>query len=255
MKNKKHLLIAAFVALSSLTLFLGGCGKKDDSSTAIAITPTPSDTTTATPTESASATPDASANAAGGVSANGPNTSFATSSNTMINNGISSNVTEGGSKITGTIVAASMENVTVRTSEGADYTCATANAVNNLSDGITLGNSITVTLASMSAVNGMYTATELNDISSAQANSQDGGLGTDSAGTMGSEGLYDNDANVNDGTQYSDGTIYDDGTGGTDTYTDYGDTSGIYDDTTTYDDGSGDYYYYDPSTEVYDQSY
>lgn len=255
MKNKKHLLIAAFVALSSLTLFLGGCGKKDDSSTAIAITPTPSDTTTATPTESASATPDASANAAGGVSANGPNTSFATSSNTMINNGISSNVTEGGSKITGTIVAASMENVTVRTSEGADYTCATANAINNLSDGITLGNSITVTLASMSAVNGMYTATELNDISSAQANSQDAGLGTDGAGTMGSEGLYDNDANVNDGTQYSDGTIYDDGTGGTDTYTDYGDTSGIYDDTTTYDDGSGDYYYYDPSTEVYDQSY
>lgn len=263
MKNKKHLIVAAFVALISLTLFLGGCGKKGESSTAIAITPTPSDTTTATPT--VAATPSASANTVGGLSANGTNTSFAASGNMMVNNGISSNSTEGGSKITGTIVAASMEDVTVRTSEGAEYTCSTTNAVNNLSDGITLGNSITVTLASMSAVNGLYTATELNDISSAQAaNSQNtGALGTGVAGTTGNEGLYDNDANINDsslyndGSLYSDGTVYDDGTGGlgTDTYTDYGDTSGMYDDTATYDDGSSDYYYYDPSAEIYDDSY
>ncbi len=269
MKNKKHLIVAAFIALSSLTLFLGGCGKKDDSSTAIAITPTPSDTTTATPEASAAATPNASANTASGLSANGTNTSFAASGNTMVNSGISSNSTEGGSKITGTIVAASMEDVTVRTSEGAEYTCSTSNATNNLSDGITLGNSITVTLASMSAVNGVYTATELNDISSAQANSQDTGLNTGNLGTTGNEGLYDNDANTtdgtqyNDGSQYSDGTVYDDGTGGTDTdtYTDYSNTGSVYDDTATYDDGttyndgSGDYYYYDPSTEVYDDSY
>ncbi len=250
MKSKKYFATLAFLCLGALTLFLGGCGKKDDSSTAIAITPTPSDAT-ATPTASPSATPDVSANTTTGVSANanGTSSSFAASSNLMTNNGISSNSTDGANKITGTIVAASMEDVTVRTPEGTEYTCSTANAMNNLSDGITLGNNITVTLASMSAVNGFYTATELNDISSTQAGSQNMGTDQNATDATLNEGIYDNDTTI-DNNQYTDG-VYDDGT-----YTDYTDTSGVYDDSTVYDDGSGgDYYYYDPSSEVYDESY
>lgn len=255
MKNKKYLITAALLCISAFMLFLSGCGKKDDSSTAIAITPTPSDSTAAAmPSDSPTATPFVSSD---GISANtnGTNTAFAASGNSMANVGMSGNSAQGSSKITGTIVAASMDDVTVRTSEGAEYTCSTTNAVNNLADGITLGNNITVTLASMSAVNGLYTATELNDLSSAQSNSQDTGILDGTGGNTLNEGVYDNDITTNDASQYSDGTIYDDGTAGT--YTDPTD-SGIYDDGTVYDDssvGGSDYYYYDPSAEVYDDPY
>lgn len=146
-----------------------------------------------------------------------------------------------------------MNDVTIRTSEGVEYTCITTSAVNNLTSGITLGNNITVTLASMSAVNGSYTATELNELSSAQSNASDT-IGSGTGNTMNSE--TDGTDTYDDGI-YSDGTIYDDGTYDNTIYDDgtYSDYSG-YDDTTVYDTSGGDdYYYYDPATEVYDDSY
>ena len=166
MKKRMKMRIAMLLCIGTFLLAFGGCGKKDDESTAIAITPTPAETAAAS--ETPSATPEVSSNTTAGISENagGTSTSFSASSNTMVNTGLSANSTDGTNKITGTIVAASMDDVTVRTSEGAEYTCSTATAVNNLANGITLGNNITVTLSSMSAVNGLYTATELNDTSS-----------------------------------------------------------------------------------------
>lgn len=245
MKNRMKIRAVMLLCISTFVLALGGCGKKDDESTAIAITPTPAET--AAVSETPSGTPEASANSAAGISGNtgGTSTSFSASSNTMVNIGLSANSADGSSKITGTIVAASMEDVTVRTSEGAEYTCVTSSAVNNLTNGITLGNSITVTLASMSAVNGMYTATELNDISSSNAgtagsqynsNTYDDGGYTDS---LADDGTIYNNSTYDDGAVYDDSAYYDDGT--------------YYDDSAYYDDGSG--YYYDPADEIYDDSY
>ncbi len=239
MKNRIKIRAAVLFCIGTFVLALGGCGKKDDESTAIAITPTPAETAAAS--ETPSVTPEVSSNSTAGVSGNtgGTGTSFSASGNTMVNTGLSSNSADGSNKITGTIVAASMDDVTVRTSEGAEYTCSTATAVNNLANGITLGNSITVTLSSLSAVNGLYTATELNDISSPNA----GAAGT-ATGNLYNNNTVDDGGYMDDDTVYDDSTVYDDGT--------------LYDDSTIYDDGStteDDYYYYDPASEVYDESY
>lgn len=246
MKKRKRLLVVVIFCIHTFAFVLSGCGKKDDESTAIAITPTPADTVAAS--ETPATTPEVSANTALGVSANtgGTSTSFTASGNTMLNTGISPNPTDSVNKITGTIVAASMNDVTVRTSEGAEYTCSTTTAANNLTGGITLGNNITVTLASMSAVNGLYTATELNDINSPDTNT---------AGTVNNTSNTYTNNTVDDGTVYDnssidDGTIYDNDV--TDDGSLYYDDSGV-DESTFYDDGSG--YYYDPSSEIYDDSY
>ncbi len=242
--KKKIMLTAIFLCIGILSVPLGGCKKKDDESTAIAITPTPSDKSDDEPTMTP--VPTISANGTAGISSN-------TSSPAGIsgNSGVSANAAGNGNKITGTIVAASMNDVTVRTSEGTEYVCSTTGAVNNLSNGITLGNSITVTLASMSAVNNVYTATELNDISSASA----GNPGTNGTGT--GTGLEsDNTEGSSDGTDLYSGDTSGTDTYGTDTYG-YDETYNSYDDGSSYsyDDGSGDYYYYDPATEYYDESY
>lgn len=232
--KRKIMSAIIILCMGILCVSLNGCGKKKDDSTAIAITPTPSDKSSK---EDATETPapTVSANASAGISSNGTTTP---SPGISANSGISANAAAGsGNKITGTIVAASMEDVTVRTSEGTEYICSTSSAVNNLTNGITLGNNITVTLSSMSAVNGVYTATELNDISSAAGTSGTGISGT-SDSTLNST--------VDDGT---DG-IVDDGTGYDETYSDYS-----YSDSSIYDDGSSDYYYYDPASEIYDGSY
>lgn len=232
--KRKIMSAIIILCMGILCVSLNGCGKKKDDSTAIAITPTPSDKSSK---EDATETPapTVSANVSAGISSNGTTTP---SPGISANSGISANASAGsGNKITGTIVAASMEDVTVRTSEGTEYICSTSSAVNNLTNGITLGNNITVTLSSMSAVNGVYTATELNDISSASGTSGTGISGT-SDSTLNST--------VDDGT---DG-IVDDGTGYDETYSDYG-----YSDSSIYDDGSSDYYYYDPASEIYDGSY
>ncbi len=244
MKNRKRSIIATILCINIFFLFLNGCGKKDDDSTAIAITPTPSDTTVAA-SETPTSTPSVSTNdTTSSMNSGGTSTSFVASGNTTINSSLSGNSTDSANKITGTIVAASMNDVTVRTSEGVEYTCSTTNAINNLTDGITLGNNITVTLSSMSATNGLYTATELNEISSLQSDTD---MGVDSIentvddGTD-SSGIYDN-------SQYTDGT-YDNNTYDN---TIYDDTT-TYDDSTTYDTSGEEYYYYDPASEVYDDS-
>lgn len=271
MKKRRRLIVLSILCLGIFSLPLSGCGKKDDDSTAIAITPTPSDTKAAA-SETPTATPAPSTNGTS-MSQNGTSTTFSASGNMSATNGLSGNTANGGAnKITGTIVAASMNDVTVRTSEGVEYTCSTTTATNNLSSGITLGNNITVTLASMSAVNGLYTATELNELSSAQSAGTDtgstgmagtsnetdtsggytdsqysDGTGTYDNGTYSDGTGYDNSTIYDDGTTYDDGTAYDDGTT-------YDDGSGIYDDGTSYDTG-GDYYYYDPASETYDTGY
>ena len=254
MRNRKKIAVASLLCISIFSLFLNGCGKKGDDSTAIAITPTPSDTTVAaseTPTE----TPAASlSGASASTNTNGTSSAFSASGNTMVNTGLSGNSADSSNKITGTIVAASMNDVTIRTSEGVEYTCITTSATNNLTNGITLGSNITVTLASMSAVNGSYTATELNELSSTQSNPS----GTNAAGLGNAlDNGTDGTDTYDDGT-YSDGTTYDDGTYDSTLYDDgtYSDYSGYeYDDTSGYDSSGEDYYYYDPATEVYDDSY
>ena len=109
------------LCMGILCVSLTGCGKKKDESTAIAITPTPSDKSSkddATETPS----PTVSANVSTGISSNGTTTPGA--SGISANSGASANAASaGGNKITGTIVAASMEDVTVRTSEGTEYIC------------------------------------------------------------------------------------------------------------------------------------
>lgn len=248
MKNRKKTIAASILCLSIFSLFLSGCGKKGDDSTAIAITPTPSDTTIAA-SETPTASPAASLNGTVSTNTEGTDPSFATSGNMAGNSGMDGNTANGTNKITGTIVAASMDDVTVRTSEGVEYTCSTTNAVNNLASGITLGNNITVTLSSMSAVNGIYTATELNDLSSAQPNPNMGidnttGSGTDNS--QYSDGTYDysTDGTYDNGT-YDDTATYDDTT--------YDDGSS-YDDGTSYDTGSEDYYYYDTTNDIYNDT-
>ena len=232
--KRKTMSAIIILCMGILCVSLTGCGKKKDESTAIAITPTPSDKSSkddATETPS----PTVSANVSTGISSNGTNTPGA--SEISANSGASANAASaGGNKITGTIVAASMEDVTVRTSEGTEYICSTTGAVDNLTNGITLGNNITVSLASMSAVNGVYTATELNDISS-------------SSGTSGTD--------ISGGTGNALNNAFDDGTGGNEDTSGYGyeETYSDYSDSSLYDSGSGDYYYYDPASEIYDGSY
>lgn len=231
--KRKIMSAILILCMGTLCVPLNGCGKKKDESTAIAITPTPSDKSSKNDATETPA-PTVSADASAGISGNG--TATPALSGISANSGVSANTaSNSGSKITGTIVAASMEDVTVRTSEGTEYICSTAGAVDNLTNGITLGNNITVTLASMSAVNGVYTATELNDISS-------------STGTSGTDISGGTDSTLNN--TYNDGTdVNVDGASGYDeTYSDYSDSS-------LYDDGSSDYYYYDPASEIYDGSY
>ncbi len=232
--KRKIMSVIIILCMGILCVSLNGCGKKKDESTAIAITPTPSDKSSkddATETPS----PTVSANAPAEISNNGTTTpgAFGISSNTSASVNTAS---AGGNKITGTIVAASMEDVTVRTSEGTEYICSTTGAVDNLTNGITLGNNITVSLASMSAVNGVYTATELNDISS-------------SSGTSGTD--------ISGGTGNALNNAFDDGTGGNEDTSGYGyeETYSDYSDSSLYDSGSSDYYYYDPASEIYDGSY
>lgn len=234
--KRKSMLAVIFLCIGILALPLSGCKKKDDESTAIAITPTPSDKSKDDASETPAPTISANANAE--ISANGTGTP-GLAAGIPGNTGISANAAGNANKITGAIVAASMNDVTVRTSEGAEYVCSTTSAANNLSNGITLGNNITVTLASMSAVNGVYTATELNDISSSQ------GGASNIAGSSGTGAGIASDGTDTGIADDSDTYIYDE------TYDDsYSDYSEDY----IYDDGSSDYYY-DPADEIYDESY
>lgn len=180
MKNAKITLLMITMAA---VLTFGGCGKNDETSesTAVEVTPTPTTTPSSTPAPTATPTPAGEATA--------PST-----------------------ELTGIIISASMNDLVLRTSDNKEYNCSTLNATKSLSGGITIGNTITVTLESAESDNGVFKASRLSDSESSSsqgestANSDSTGTGSSTYNSSSSnESDYDSDNDSDYDSDYDSG--------------------------------------------------